>query len=811
MGTTLMQDIRFGFRTLLKSPWFTGLAIVALALGIGANTAIFSLADAFLLKPLNIPDPEHLVIVGELAPNQVTDLNSATAATLADWKEQVKSLEPLGAFTDDEVNLTGSGLPEKVQAERVSANFFTLCSVQPLYGRTFLPGEDQPGNEGVVVLSQRLWERRYGGDPHLIGQEIHVDGKVRTVIGVMPRIFDFPLTTEIWMPLALDPKTWQDRKNHNYLALGKLKPGTTMQSADNEMRAIAQRIAAAYPATNRGWSARAMPIRRFELGDFTVQYTWMLFGAVGVVLLIVCANVANLQFVRGATRHKEMAIRVALGGSRWRLVRQMLTESILVALGGALLSLAFAKWAISLIVVNMPAEVARFIPGWDQIRLDGRALLFTLLAGVAAGIFSGILPAFRGSRLDVNETLKEGGRSSSSSRSRHVLRDGLVIAQIALAAILLVGSGLFVRGFRTLLIVNEGFQPDTLLSMRLNLPDVRYVKPDQERLFFDQTLERLSAIPGARGAAMTSWLPYGNGGANGQFSIEGRPWRDASEMPTMTSIVASPNYLSLIHLPLIRGRGLTDQDSKDSQMVVVISQSIDRKFWPAGDCLGHRIKIGASDSTNPWMTIVGVVADVKMDPTDTRPLYAIYRSYQQVPKSYGTFVIRSSGDPMSLARAAQSAIAAVDSEEPVSEIQSMRKVINNNVIGLAYVAVMMGTIGVMALVLAAVGVFGVMAFVVTERTYEIGVRMAFGAQPGDVLRLIIGKGLLLSGIGLTIGLSLAFGVAWLLKNLIFGIGATDPATFALITFAIIGVVMAACWFPARRATRVDPMIALRYE
>lgn len=810
MGT-LVQDIRFGFRTLLKSPGFTAIAIVALALGIGANTAIFSLADAFLLKPLNIPDPEHLVIVGELAPGQTDDINSVSAANFADWKNQSKSFEALAAFDQNEANLTGSGLPEKIQDAEVTANFFTLCDKQPFLGRAFVTGEDQPGRENVVILSQHLWARRYGADPGIVGKEIHIDGKPYTVVGVMPRTFDFPQVTDLWTPMALSPSAWQVRKSRNFLGLGKLNPGVSVESANTEMRGIAQRLSAAYPDTNHGWSARAMPIRRFELGDFTVQYTLMLFGAVAGVLLIVCANVANLQFVRGASRQKEMAIRVALGGSRWRLVRQLLTESVLVAVGGAILSLAFAKWAISLMVFNMPPEIARYIPGWDQISLDRRALVFTLFAGVAAGIVAGLLPAFQGTRLDVNETLKEGGRSSASSHGRHILRDSLVVLQIIFATILLVGSGLFVRGFRTLLDVNEGFKPDTILSMRLNLPDLRYPKPEQLRMFFDQSLERLAALPGAEGAAMTSWLPYGNGGGNGQITIDGRPWADQSEIPTVTSIVASPNYISLLHIPLIRGRDLSAQDTKDSQMVVVISQSLDRKFWPAGDSVGHRIKIGGNDATNPWMTVVGVVADVKMDPTQIRPPYGIYRSYLQFPKNYGTFVLRTSGDPMALASAAQSSVAGVDSEVPVFEIMTMRKVINNQVVGLAYVAVMMGTIGTLGLVLAAVGVFGVMAFVVTERTYEIGVRMAFGAQPGDVLRLIIGKGLLLSGVGLGVGLALAFESARLLKNLIFGIGATDPLTFAGIALAIVAVVIAACWLPARRATRVDPMIALRYE
>jgi putative ABC transport system permease protein len=628
----------------------------------------------------------------------------------------------------------------------------------------------------------------------------------------MPKTFDFPQNVDLWIPLAFTPQQWQDRKIHFFLVLAKIKPGVRPGNADVEMKTIARRLSDAYPATNRGWSARAIPIRKFELGDLTVQYTLMLLGAVGFVLLIVCANVANLQFVRGASRHKEMAIRMALGGSRWRLVRQLLTESILVATAGAAFGLVFAKWSIGLIVANMPAEVAKYIPGWYEIRMDMRAVLFTIVAGVAAGVIAGLLPAFQGARLDVNDVLKEGGRSSSSSRGRHRLRNAMVVIQVVLAVVLLAISGLFVRGFRSLMSFNQGYHAESVLTAHLSLPDTRYAKPEQRTMFYSQVLERLAAMPGVQSAATTSWVPYdGNGGAIQAFTIQGRPWRDASETPNASSLIVSPNYLEMMHVPLVRGRELSDRDTADAPLVALISQSAARKFWPNDDPVGHQIKAGPNDSKNPWMTIVGVVGDVKLDWSDTRPLYAFYRSYRQAPRGYSTLALRSAGDPKALTMETAAAVAAVDPEEPVTDVLPMVTVATNNIIGIEYVSVIMAVIGGLALGLAAVGVYGVMAFTVTERTYEIGVRMAFGAQSSDVLRMIIGKGLFLVGIGLCAGIPLALVLAYFLASLIFGIGATDPLTFVGIGLSMLAVSFLACWFPARRATRVDPMIALRYE
>jgi putative ABC transport system permease protein len=808
---TLLQDIKYGWRMIVKSPGFTAIAVIALALGIGSNTAIFSIADAFLFKPINIPDPEHLVIAGEIAPRQTDGLNSVSAANYTDWKQQVNSFESMATFQWDTVSMTGTGLAESVQGFLVSSNLFALCNVQPIAGRVFLQEEEQPGHDGVVVLSQRLWERRFGSDQNLIGKDIHLDGRPYTVIGIMPRNFDFPLTAELWVPMALKPEQLNDRKSRMFMVLGKLKGGTTLDSANAELKGVAQRLAAAYPATNRGWGAGIQNIRIYNLGSDTRNYTFLLIGAVSFLLLLVCANVANLQFVRSASRQKEMAIRAALGGSRWRVVRQLLTESIITAMGGAALGLLFAYWSIRMVLRYMPSEIAKFIPGWYDIKLDGRALLFTIVAAAVAGVLAGVLPALQSSRVDVNETLKEGGRSSSGARGRHVLRNVLVVSQVFLAVMLLIGASLLARGFRNLLDLGGGYKPESLLTMSVNLPAGRYAGPQQWRQFFDQALARLSALPGVQVAAETSWIPYGNGGGRQQFLIAGKPWRDPNDTPTADSLVISSSYIQMMHIPLIRGRAFTDKDGTDTERICIISQSLANAFFPNEDPIGHQIKIPTDNSPNPWMRIVGIVGNVKMDWTDRRPTYAFYRPYMQLPRDYGSFVLRTSGDPMALASASRVAIAAVDGDIPATDVQSMSKVISNSVLGIAYMAVMMSVVGFLALLLAAVGVYGVMAFTVTERTHEIGIRIALGAQSSQVLRLIVGGGLLLAAIGLAIGLPAGLGISYVLAFLFYGIGSGDPITYVGVCAALLAVSVAASWIPARRAMRVDPIIALRYE
>ena len=618
---TLIQDIRYGVRTLRKAPGFTAIAVFALALGIGSTTAIFSVADAFLFKPIHLPDPEHLVMVGELAPGQVQDINSVAPANFRDWQQQATSFDAITPFEWDDVNLTSSGgLPEKVQGFQVGANFFSLCGVQPILGRTFVGGEDQPGHDGVVVLTQKLWERRFGSDPNIIGQTIHLYEKPYTVIGVMPRSLNFPMTVELWLPDAIAPDRWQSRDNHSLMLLARLKPGATVQTADAEMRSIARRMADAYPKSNRGWSARVMDIRTYAVGDDTRTYTFLLMGSVVFVLLIVCANVANLQFVRGASRQKEIAIRGALGGGRGRVIRQMLTESILVAMAGAALGLMFAKWSVNLILAYMPADIAKFIAGWDQIRLDWRAVFLTLCVAVLAGVVAGVLPAFEVSRVNLNEILKEGGRSGSSGRGRHRLRDALVVIQVSLAIVLLICSGLVARGFAAQIGSSAKLQPESVLTMQLNLPDEKYAKASDRATFYSELLNRLQALPGAQGAVISSLIPFdGNMGSNSYFSIEGRPWRDASETPVADNESVSTGFFQLTRIPVVQGRELNDSDTAAAPLVALVSRSLAQRYWPKGDAIGNHIKFGRDDSKNPWLTIVGIVADVKQNWARTRP------------------------------------------------------------------------------------------------------------------------------------------------------------------------------------------------
>jgi putative ABC transport system permease protein len=808
---TLWQDVRYGLRMLTRSPGFTVIGVVVLALGIGANTAIFSVADAFLLKPLPFPQLDRLVAVLEQAPNQTLDTTSVSPANFQDWKKQAHSFEPLAASAWDEVNLSGAGTPEKVQGFLVTANFFETVGVKPLLGRAFLPEEEQPGHDQAVLLSYGLWQRHFGADPSIVGKTVRLDSRTCTVVGVMGKGYNFPTTAEIWLPLALQPKDWSARNSHYLEIVTRLKPGVTVQQAQAEMTTIARRLSDTYPQTNGNWRARVMTMRHFAVGDYTWQYTLLLFAAVGLVLLIACANVANLQFARATGRLREVAIRRALGASRWRIVRQLLMESVLLAFAAAALGLLLAEWGIELILSNMPPDVAKFIVGWDKIRLDGRALAFTVAVAVIAGIIAGLAPALQGSAPNLNEALKEGGRGSSAGRSRSRLRSALVVSQVALAVVLLVGAGLMVRGFRALLNVNQGFSPESLLTMRIALPDSKYATPAQLAAFYDQALQKLAAIPGAQAVTSASGIPFGHSLSTQMLNIEGSPPINPSDRKTATSEVISPNYFRLMHIPLREGREFGESDGADSPRVAIISQSLAQRYWPGQSPLGRRIKVGTYDSENPWMTVIGVVGDVKYEWTDLGPPAELYRPYRQSPRDYCTFVLRSNGNPMALAAAARGQIASIDPDQPIFDVKPMDRVIMETIMGIAYVAVMMAVIGVMALILSSAGIFGVMAYSVSERTHEIGVRMALGAQARDVMRMILGRGILLAAAGLLIGLPVSMALARLLSSLIFGVSAADVVTFAGASIVLGGVALLACYLPARRATRVDPMVALRYE
>jgi putative ABC transport system permease protein len=812
MGT-LARDIRYGFRSLLKAPAFTAIAVLALGLGIGANTAIFSVADALLLKPLPIPESDRLIILEEQAPGQSGDDYIGVApANFLDWQQQSKSMGQMTMWMWDSVSLTGEGTPEKAQGYRVMSDFFSICGVQPLLGRTFLPQENKPGGDKVIVLSHALWVSRFGGDPELIGRTIHVDGAPVTVIGVMPESFRFPITADLWMPLVLDPPLWARRDWRAMFAMGKLNPGVSVGSANAEINGIESRLGDAYPPPLRGWHVLVTPLRLFSIGTDAHNYTLLLLLAVGFVLLLICANIANLQFVRGSGRMKEIAIRSALGASRWRVIRQLLTESGLIALGGAAFGLIFAQWTVRLVLLNMPSDVGRTIAGWDNVHVDFRALAFAICAAAIAGLLAGLLPAIVTTRFGLTDTLKEGGRSNSAGRIRQKLRSLLVVLQVALAVILLGGGGLLVRAFDHLTNAHRNLRPESLLTMVINLPGERYSKPDQISGFFDQVLTRVSELPGIQGAAATTSLPYAAGHSLHVFSIEGHPWTDPAEAQNATSESVSPNYFQLLGIPLLRGREFTDQDTAGAPRVALISASLARAYWANDNPIGHRVKFGAVDDTRPpWLMIVGVVSDVTMNWQNPEKGFLIYSPYRQFARTYSSLLVRTSGRPESYVSAIRSAVFSVDPEQPLMDIKPMEQIIRESTINIAYVAAMMAALGVLALALAALGVYGVMSYSVAESTHEIGIRMALGALPGNVLRLTVGRGMILTAAGIAIGIPTTFWLAPLLGSYLTGIGPLDPLTLLEVSLVLVAVAFIACWIPARRAMRVDPLIALRHE
>lgn len=819
--STVWQDIRYGARVLAKHRLTTAVCVIALALGIGANTAMFSLAEAFLLHPAPFENADKIVALVEARPEENIDMNGVAPATFLDWRGEVKSFDEIGAYAWHEVSLTGDGNPQKIQTFYITANLFQMLGVRPQLGRTFVSQEEVPGNGQEIILGHALWEQRYAADPNIVGKNVKVDGKSYTVIGVMGKGFDFPMPSEAWLPLSIESKDRERRDQRWLWVLGRLKPHVPFSQAAAEMEGIKQREAEAYPDTDKGWVLHAMPLPQFMTGSITRQYTLLLMGAVGFVLLIACADVANVQFARTSSRQNELAVRAALGGTRWRMIRQLLTESMLLSASGAILGLFIAQWAISIILSHMPPDVAKFIAGWKSIRLDANAFVFTMVVVALAGIVSGIAPALLASRSNLSNPLRESGRGTTASRVRGRLRGGLVIAEVSLALVLLVGAGLLVKNFQGLLNVTESYSPRTLLTLNLTLPKTKYATQAQQRAFYEQALERLNGVPGVQSAAIVTHVPYANGGGADEsvFSIQERPANKRGESQDAIVQNIAPNYFRMMNIVLRSGRLLSDADGANTTKVFVISESLARRYFPGENPLGKHISIGrnpadTSDTNvaeHPWWTIVGVVSDVHYSWINKEDIPTAYGSFRQWPPYYTTIVLRAANDPTRLISAVHTEMAAVDPELPLYNIKPMDRVITESIIGIAYVAAMMAVLGVIALVLASVGVFGVMSYSVTERIHEIGVRMSLGAQTRDIARMVLRSGMLLTIVGLAIGLPIAFVLARALSSLLFGVQAADPFSFIGLPLLLAGVAALASYLPARRAARVDPLVALRYE
>jgi len=802
----LRGDITYAIRNLWKRPGFTLIAVLTLALGIGANSAIFSAINALLLKPLPFPQLDRVVTVWDKMPNQGLEHNEVTFANYLDWQAQNQSFEQLALYRWWNANLAGDDSPERVQGFLVMANYLDTLGMKPILGRNFSTEENQPGKDAVAIISHSLWQRRFGGDPNILGKTITTNAVVRTIVGVTPEHFNFPKGGEIYAPLAITPQILKNRRTHTYYAIGRLKPGVSIQSAQSDIDNISARLQQQYPDDNTGWSAKVYPV----VADTVRGYDTALLvsmAAVAFVLLIACANVANLMLARATGRQREIALRAALGASRWRIVRQLLTESLIVALIGGLLGALVALWGIDALRAANPGDAARFAPGWHQLGLNFTVLAFTLGLSLLSGIVFGLAPALQVSNPNLNDSLKEGTRQTSG-RS-HGLRSSLVVFEIALSLVLLVGAGLAVRTFLALLKTDPGFNPDNLLTLNLVLPSAKYTDEPKRAAFYDDLLQRVKSTPGVESAAAVNFLPLGGSNSSDAYLVEGVPEPPPGQENLGRYRVCTPDYFQTMGIRLVKGRSFTEQDKAESPRVVIVNEAFARKHWPNQDAVGKRIKFYWPEKA-PWIEIVGVIQDVKHElNVPVTPEY--YLPYAQDVWSSMVVVARTKVDPASLAGALRQQVWAIDKDQAVFDVHTMEEVRSISVGMYSSGSVMLGIFAGVALLLASMGIYGVMAFAVSQRTQEIGIRMALGARRVDVLKLVFSHGMKLALFGIVIGLLGSWGLTRFMKGLLFGVEPTDLLTFSLVSLCLLLSAFLACYLPARRATKVDPLDALRYE
>ncbi len=807
MGT-IIRDIQYGIRMLVKSPGFTVVAVIALALGIGANSAIFSVVNAVLLRPLPFENPERLVTVLGKDEGDGSTGDTLSFPNIVDLRDQNQVFEHVAAYSGSSAFLMNGDEPERVRGAIVTADLFPLLGVKPALGRTFTREEDKPGGPRVIVLSQQLWQRRFNSDPKIVGQQIKLQSGMYTVLGVMPAGFEFPfqtLKTEFWMPVSssVQQSALEARGGVWLHVVARLKPGATLTQAQAESNTIARRLSAQYPETNTEAGFALKSLHENLVGNVRPALL-VLLGAVGFVLLIACANVANLLLARAASRQKEIAIRTALGASRLRVIRQLLTESLLLSLLGGLFGLLFAFWGVDLLVAASPADLPRL----GEIGLDARVLMFTLGMTLLTGIIFGLAPALQASHADVGESLKEGGRTGSEGARRNRVRSALVVVEVALSLVLLVGAGLLIQSFWRLLHVNPGFQADNVLTADV----LMRAKAEQRAALFQDTLQRVAQLPGVEAVGAVHPLPLGGTFEAYTFRIEGRPPAPPGQEPAADFRIVSPDYFRAMGIQLRRGRAFTERDNMDAPQTMIVNETFARRFFPDGDAIGQRVTASDSDDETPPREIIGVVSDVRHAGLDAEAGPEYYISYLQTetpPRL--TVVARTAGDPVSLAQPLRGAIRQVDPNAPIFNVRTMNQLLAESVARRRFNMMLLGAFSVVALVLASIGIYGVMSYSVTQRTHEIGIRIALGAQARDVLRMVVGQGMILALIGTGLGVAAALLLTRLMSSLLFGVSATDPLTYAAISLLLILMAFLACYLPARRATRVDPMTALRYE
>jgi putative ABC transport system permease protein len=800
---TLLRDVRYGIRSLTKRPGFTVVALIALALGIGANTAIFSLVNGVLLRPLPFAEPDRLVWMWGNIRNG-GNRASVSPPDFLDYRHENKTFEEFAAsFTMPlALNLTGSGEPERLSAAGITGNYFQALGAKPLLGRTFVLENEKPGNDQVVMLSYALWQKRFGGDLAIVGKTIALDGQAREVIGVMPQHFNFPRAAGLWIPINFDiDPDMKLRKAHFMRPIGKLKEGVTIAQAQADIDVIATRLEEQYPESNTGWSLRLVSLREELVGN-TRPTLLILLGAVGFVLLIACANVANLLLVRAAARQKEVALRTALGAGRFRIVRQMITESVLLALVGGTLGTLLAIWGVDLLVTLS----ADNIPSTAQISIDATVLGFTLLISLLTGVLFGLAPALRTMNLNLTESLKEGGRSGSEGARRNRTRSVLVVIESAVAVMLLVGAGLLVRSLIQLQNTSPGFDAHNVMTMTITLSRQKYSTPERASSFFQELEGRVRGLPGVESVGLVTELPLSGQLNDMPFTVEGRPPVTIDQAFDADFRRVNQQYLSTLRIPLLRGRNFTEQEVHQSAKVLLISELLASQVFPNEDPLGKRLIMVMGPQ--PW-EIIGIVGDIRDRALESQPFPAMYMPTYATGRM--NLVIRTQGDPTSITAAVRKEVHSLDPDQPVADVKTMEQWVETAVAGPRYRTLLLSLFALLALVLASTGIYGVMSYTVAQRTHEIGVRMALGARQLDVLKLVVLQGMGLVLIGVAVGLAGALALTRVMSTLLFGVGAKDPVTFVVVATLLTLVALLACYVPARRATKVDPLVALRYE